>query len=340
MTRVSLAIPIEEASRVGEARRAAQRLAAAAGFDESAAGKAALAATEMATNIVKHAGDGELVLRRIDELGARGIEMLALDRGRGIRNVAESMRDGHSTAGSPGTGLGALERLADAFEVWSVPDGGTAVLVRLWLAPPRGGARAGHAVGAVNVPCPGEAVCGDSWTVEQSGDSLFALVADGLGHGERAAEAADEAARVFAARRAGGGLPDLMGRIDDALRKTRGAAIGLAEIDRARRLIRYVGVGNIAGSIVTANAHARSRSVVSLNGTVGGGVRKVQEFTYPCENGALLVLHSDGLRGLWSLDRYPGLLRRDPALIAGVLYRDYRRSRDDVTVVVLRTDGG
>lgn len=163
-------------------------------------------------------------------------------------------------------------------------------------------------------------------------------MADGLGHGERAAEAAGEAARVFTLRFAGEGLPALLARIDDALRKTRGAAIGLTEIDRARRVVRFVGVGNVAGTIVSADARARSRSVVSLNGTVGGGVRKVQEFSYPYEDGAVVVLYTDGLRSLWALDRYPGLVQRDPALVAGVLYRDFRRGRDDVTVLVLRTD--
>lgn len=338
--RVSLAIPIEDESRVGEARRTAQRLAATTGFDENDAGKAALAATELATNIVKHAGTGELILRQIDELGARGIEMLAVDRGRGMRNVAECRRDGYSTAGSPGTGLGALERLADTFDVYSVPDAGTALLVRLWLVPPRAGRSARYTIGVINVAVAGETVCGDSWSMSETGDNRFALVVDGLGHGERAAEAADEAVRVFGERRAGTNLPDLMSRLDGALRKTRGAAAGLAEIDRTQRLVRYVGVGNVAGAIVTRDSHARSRSVVSLNGTVGGSMRKVQEFSYPYEEGSLLILHSDGLRGLWPLDRYPGLLQRDPALIAGVLYRDFRRQRDDVTVLVLRTDGG
>lgn len=337
--RPSLHIPIDEESRVGEARRAALRLALEAGFDDSEAGKVALAATEMATNIVKHAGTGELVLRRIDELGGRGIEVLALDRGPGIRKVGESLRDGYSTTGSPGTGLGALGRLAHVFDLHSVPDAGTAVLVRLWKKAPRGGINARFALGVVNVPSPGERVSGDDWAVEQAGQNAVVLVVDGLGHGERAAEAAQEAVRVFSTGH-DGNLSDLMNRIDGALRQTRGAAVGLAEIDTDRHLVRYVGVGNIAGAIITTNSSARSRSVVSLSGTVGGGVRKVQEFTYPYDAGALLVLHSDGLRNLWSLDRYPGLLQRDPALVAGVLYRDFRRSRDDVTVLVLRRDGG
>ena len=65
-------------------------------------------------------------------------------------------------------------------------------------------------------------------------------------------------------------------------------------------------------------------------------MRRVQEFTYPWPPGAILVLHSDGLLSHWTLDRHPGLAARHPMLLAGILYRDFRRGRDDTTVVVAR----
>ena len=74
--------------------------------------------------------------------------------------------------------------------------------------------------------------------------------------------------------------------------------------------------------------------MVSYNGTVGHEVRKIREFTYLWPKGGLLVMHSDGLGTQWRLDRYPGLIARHPSLIAGVLYRDFNRGRDDVTVLV------
>ncbi len=64
--------------------------------------------------------------------------------------------------------------------------------------------------------------------------------------------------------------------------------------------------------------------------------RKFQEFAYPFPKGATLVMHSDGLISRWTLDAYPGLAAHDPALVAGVLYRDFQRGRDDVTVLVAR----
>jgi hypothetical protein len=118
-----------------------------------------------------------------------------------------------------------------------------------------------------------------------------------------------------------------------ALRSTRGAALAIAEVDFERLSVRFAGVGNISGTIF---ASEKSNSLVSYNGTVGHEVRKIQEFVYQWPKGGLLVMHSDGLATQWRLDRYPGLTAKHPSLIAGVLYRDFNRGRDDVTVLVVR----
>jgi anti-sigma regulatory factor (Ser/Thr protein kinase) len=303
------------------------------GFGEADAGKVALVVTEAATNLVKHGGGGELVLGVLQRDGGAGIEVLALDRGPGMADLGRCLRDGYSTAGSRGTGLGAIARLSSSFEVHSAPRVGTAVVARLWSRPiipdtPE----AAMIVGAVSLPHPAENVCGDAWAGEQFPGRAMFVVADGLGHGPAAALAAGEAVRIFrenVRRRPAEILQD----IDAALRSTRGAAVLVAEIDLVDRQICCAGVGNISGSIVAAGA---SRSLVSHNGTVGHAVRKVQEFLYPFPPGALIVLHSDGLATSWRLEQYPGLATRAPALIAGVLYRDFKRGHDDVTVVAAR----
>jgi hypothetical protein len=121
----------------------------------------------------------------------------------------------------------------------------------------------------------------------------------------------------------------------DALRSTRGAAAAIVAIDAERGIVTYGGVGNIAGCVLTGGSR---RSMVSHNGTLGHQIRTVGEFTYPWSHEAMLVLHSDGLVSHWSLDAYPGLAARDPSLIAGILYRDFTRGRDDVTVVVAKAE--
>ena len=187
-------------------------------------------------------------------------------------------------------------------------------------------------VGAVSVPKAGEAVCGDAWSAARDGSRVRLMVADGLGHGPEAGRAAQLAARLFRENpnRAPGGTFTHHAR---RLTERGGAAVLAAEIDLDRQTVRHCGVGNVAGTIL---AGAASRSLVSHNGTVGHEARYFQEFTslFPAE--AVLVLHSDGLASRWSLDPYPGLIARDPALLAGVLFRDFQRGRDDVTVLAVR----
>jgi hypothetical protein len=121
-----------------------------------------------------------------------------------------------------------------------------------------------------------------------------------------------------------------------ALRSTRGAAIAVLDADLASGFVRYAGVGNIAGAIVSGGDR---RGLVSNNGTVGHALPRLQEFEYELPHGATLVLHSDGLRSRWRFDRYPGVARRDPVVVAALLRRDFDRTRDDVTVLVARREG-
>jgi hypothetical protein len=167
---------------------------------------------------------------------------------------------------------------------------------------------------------------------EINGDRCIALVVDGLGHGPQAAEAADEAVRVF--RLHSDESPgSVITRLHDALKKTRGAAAAVAEVRTLAGTLVYAGVGNIAGSILSSTL---SRSLISHNGTLGYVMARVQEFKVEWPKDGILVMHSDGLQSRWDLSRYPGLLARQPALIAGVLLRDFRRERDDASVLVLK----
>ena len=329
-----LHLPVREASQVGDARRRIARWTEVLGFDEGCAGKVALVVTEAAGNLTKHTSEGgELLVRALSRGGVAGIEVLALDRGPGIGDVPRALSDGYSTAGSPGTGLGALSRLADEFAIHSQRDTGTAILARVWAARPPAQHPGSLEVGVTSVPKPGEDVCGDGWAVASSGGRTVVTVVDGLGHGPDAAEAARAALRVFhaeCAARPG----EIVDRMHDPLRSTRGAAVAVAEIDVPGAAVRYAGVGNIAGVIVTDR---ESRSLVSHAGTVGHQMRRVQEFTYPWRPQSLLVMHSDGVSQRWDLERYTGLTLRDPSLVAGVLYRDFSRGRDDATVLVARS---
>jgi anti-sigma regulatory factor (Ser/Thr protein kinase) len=322
---------VREENQVGDARRAVNELCVRLGGDQTFCGRASLVITELARNLVLHAGGGEIVFRELLHPTHAGVEVLALDRGPGMHNVGECLRDGYSTAGTPGTGLGAVRRLADFFDMSTTVGRGTAICARLL---PRGGDGRGPRlrVGAVSVAVAGEELCGDSWEVIGTSEAVRVLVADGLGHGAFAAEASREAVAVFRAH-PDRELGEVLGLIHDALQKTRGAAAAIAEVQFLTKSLNVSGVGNI--SVHYFDAEGKSRQMGSVNGTLGAKLPKVQEFSAPWPAGGLLVLHSDGLTAAWSLEAYPGLLQRDPAVIAGIIYRDFSRERDDATVVVI-----
>lgn len=331
----SAAFPVREASQVAEPRRAAQWLASRLDFSDERAGRAALIATELATNLVKHARDGEILLNALisSEGALEGLEILAIDKGPGMPDAARSRRDGYSTSGTLGHGLGAVERQSDDMDIFTGP-GGTVLAARLWRDAPHGGPRRPrYEVGAVHVAKAGESVCGDAWSWRFRDGRLAIMVADGLGHGLAAHEAARSAVDLFA--KAHEHPPAfLLNEMHAALQATRGAAIAAIAIDTERRTAAYAGLGNISGVILVPGG--KRHNMVSHNGTAGHRAPRVQEFNYPLPPGAIVVLASDGLGTHWNLEAYPGLAGRSPAVIAAVLYRDHSRGRDDVTVVVVR----
>lgn len=324
---------VNHASDVAAVRRAGQKLAEALGYSETRAGQLALIITEAATNILKHAGEGQIHVGPAQSAAGVGVDVLAADQGPGIADLALSLVDGVSTAGTAGTGLGALRRLSDEFDVYAEPGRGSIFFMRLWRDAPAPDP-CGVEVGALWAPLAGEDECGDGWAVSCGSRGATLLAVDGLGHGPEAARAASAAVGALA-ERPGIEAAALVQAAHDALRITRGAALAAARLDFERNELRFAGVGNISGCVIDG---AR-RALVSHNGIVGHNLRKVQEFVLPFPPEAVCILHSDGIQTQWDLDRYPGLAGRSPALVAAVLMRDYLRRRDDAMVLVVRRAG-
>jgi anti-sigma regulatory factor (Ser/Thr protein kinase) len=335
---------VEEASQVGAARRSVVALATRAGFGEDDAGRVATVVTELGTNLVKHATSGGEILARRSDDDTPTIEVISVDHGPGGDRPTDWLADGYSTAGSRGQGLGAVDRASDAFELVSAGGAGTVALARVragWRrTDPRPSVSADAtargprpiAVGGVTVPIDGEQANGDSWSVCREGPRTTILVADGLGHGQEAAVASAAAVRTFEDDPAED-LVELLRRMDDRLRPTRGAAVGVARLDGATGVIRFAGVGNIAATVGTGE---RTQSLMTQNGTIGQGGNRPREVTLPLPPASLVVMHSDGAKGHWTIASYPGLVRRHPTLVSAILYRDHRRPRDDVTIVTAR----
>lgn len=323
---------VAEESQVGEARRLIQDSGKRFGGSETFCGKVAIITTELGRNLVRHAGGGEIIAREIRVDGQNGLEILALDRGPGLKNVTECLRDGYSTIGTAGTGMGSVKRLADRFDIFTEVGKGTCVWVQVFdgLTPPK---VPRYQVSGVSVALEGETLCGDAWEIiERADETLRVLVMDGLGHGPFAAEAAQEGVMIFRAQ-SRAGVADTMDVVHSALRKTRGAAGALVELAPVQEQIKVSAIGNISIRIVSGEI---SKSLICDNGTLGVNARKAREYVQPWPASALLVMHSDGLTANWTLNDYPGLSHRSPGLIAGVLYRDHKRGRDDATVVAAR----
>ena len=334
-------------SDIGQARRQAVTLCGALGFDTFRTAEVSLVVTELATNLLKYAGSngGELVFSPMQYAGINCLDILSLDQGPGIANLGAVLRDSISGKGnfnaevdinlgsSLGIGLGAVRRLSSQFDIFSAPGQGTAVFSRCWqptqqLPPPA----LAMEVGAVCLPVMGEKACGDAWAMKIKRDTALFLLADGLGHGDKAAIAANLAVSIF--QQAAQPSPEeLVTLIHQGLRNTRGTAVAVAELTYATGTLCYAGLGNISGLIL---AEGSAGNMISYNGTAGLAASKIQQLSYPWPEDGHLVLHSDGIDTHWGLQDYPGLAHKHPALIAGVLYRDHQRPRDDSSVIVAK----
>jgi anti-sigma regulatory factor (Ser/Thr protein kinase) len=326
---LSAAVPLLDITSVSEARRAGLKLGAALGFNEVKNGELGIIITEIARNAVLHGKGGMLIVNgERNPSGARA-DVLAFDRGPGIKDIVRAFEDGYSTAGTPGTGLGAVRRLAASVDLFS-SNAGTAITCAVVQGEMATASRL--EIAHVLAPYPGELICGDAAVWAQQPQRTAVMLVDGLGHGIGAAEAADEAVAAFqkhSSKQPG----EILSYIHDSLKKTRGAAVAIAEIRPDTGALIYAGIGNISGVVVTSQ---ESRSLISHNGIAGHQLHRIQEFKVEWTSHSILIMHSDGVNTRWDLSTFPGLINRKPMLIAGVLLRDFRRERDDASVLVVK----
>jgi len=325
----SQAFPVSEVNQIGEARRVAEGITRDLGFSPHETGIAALIVTELGQNLVKYGQNGQLVLRKMN--GAdEGLEVLSLDSGPGMGDIPRSLSDGYSTSGTPGTGLGAVKRKSSLFDIYSAPSLGTAIVSRVLRAGSKP-SRMPLEIGVVCVPLRGQNVCGDSWAVYQDAERAVIMLVDGLGHGPDAAEASGEAVKTFD-RHSNLDVATILTNVHEALRSTRGAVVAAAEVELSTGKVQFSGVGNICSRIVEWST---SQHMVSLNGTAGLAA-KFKVFDYDWARSGVLIMCSDGLTTHWRLSAFPGLIAAHPSLIAGILYQNFYRGRDDVTVMAAR----
>ncbi|MFF8731945.1 SpoIIE family protein phosphatase [Streptomyces sp. NPDC015171] len=336
-------IPVHDSTRVRDARVAAEEASAHARLDAQRTAVAALVATELATNLLKHADGGRLLIDIDDRPGTgdRGtsVQLAALDHGPGILDVVLAMRDGYTTSeASLGAGLGTCLRISSAFDLYSTPRG-TVAVARVDQRAGQEETRSAVSAGGINIPFAQAEHSGDAWSCARSGSRSTLMLADGLGHGAKAAQASstavDELHRVAHLPAA-----EILRHLHTALRPTRGAAVAVAQVDTDNGELDFAGVGNIGARLHTAGSW---QHLISHPGIVGAHYpAAVPVRRLPWRPGSLLVLHSDGLPSRWAPPDDADLLVHAPAAIAATILRDASSAaspvRDDTCVAVLTSD--
>jgi anti-sigma regulatory factor (Ser/Thr protein kinase) len=318
---------VEDASAVAACRQAVQTMAERLRFPAARIGQLALAVTEAASNLHKHAEQGSLLLCVNRDGPQPGIDLVTIDAGPGVRDVTAALRDGHSTAGTLGIGLGAIQRLADFADLYSRPGHGTSLVARFRVDPPVSQPRW---AGLIR-PITGETECGDAYGAFEADGAVTAVLCDGLGHGPLAAAAA--AAGVAAVLDDPAGEPAaLLERAHRRMSGTRGGAVGVVQV--GGQLARFAGLGNVAASVVS---DGQRKSMISIPGIAGHQARTIRQFEYEAPPGSAVILHSDGVSSRWEAAALPALEARDPLLIAAVLLAEAGVHRDDAGVLVLKS---
>jgi len=319
---------VEDISAVAACRNAAMNLAERLRFPAARADQLALAVTEAASNLHKHATAGALWLGVNRDGDPPGIDLVTMDSGPGLPDVTAAMRDGHSTAGTLGIGLGAIQRLADSCDLYSRPGRGTALAARFHVKGSSFPATARMA-GLIR-PIDGETECGDAYAAVQAQDTITAVMCDGLGHGPLAAAAAAAGVAAFLDDPSGDPAA-LLERMHRRMSGTRGGAVGVVRLGDG--VARFSGLGNIAASIL---GQGRRKNMISIPGIAGHQARTIRPFDYELPPGAAVILHSDGISARWEAAALPGLETRDPLLIAAVLLAEAGVHRDDAGILVLK----
>lgn len=328
-------IPIISDIDIFKARRAGKELAKDIGFLQNGCSMIEIVVSELASNILRHAGSGTISVKAVDK--KNGIEIVSRDEGPGIENLEEALKGQKKSLHGLGIGLAGVKRMMDELELCPVQGKGSTIIARKWINT-RGiaGPKQNKNVhlnglmryGIVSVPAHGSEINGDAYVIMESGRNILMAVIDGLGHGKEAYDASGEAANYIAANHTGS-LSVIMEGCHHALLRTRGAAIGLVRADLEAGKITFSGVGNVSARI-KGNTVLKP---VSSPGIVGYNFKRTVENEYPYHKGDVIVLYSDGISGGFDP---AGIVtgNNDLQMPAEDAVREFGKDSDDNTIIV------
>jgi anti-sigma regulatory factor (Ser/Thr protein kinase) len=327
---------IEDRSYVAYVKREIHKEIAQHKFSEIKASKIDIIVSEITSNLIKHTQGGELLYRiyNVDDYNS-AFEIICIDQGPGIMDTARVMKDGMSTSGTLGHGLGAIERLSNQFNIYSMPGWGT-ILYSKVLAKEQKTVRKSTIdleVRGLCVPKVRETMCGDGYAIKRNGHNVQIFFGDGLGHGERAHEAVSVATDFFLACDEKEPT-DILKGMHERVRRTRGLVATVAVLDAKQNEWRLCGVGNIMTRLYSGIVF---KNYMSYNGTIGLNLpNSMNASVHPAEKNQHLIMCSDGLRTRWDLNKYPTIFKCDNFVLAAALYKDFSRGTDDASVLIAK----
>lgn len=324
---------IDDRSLIAFIKREIHNLALQIGFSPHRAAETDIIVAELTSNLIKFGNGGELLYRSHFNEDHNEIEIYCLDKGQGIENTAKIMNDGYSTSNTLGQGLGAIKRLSNDFQIYSIKGWGTVQYIKIcdksdFLILP---VKTELNFAALSVNYPGERVCGDGYHVKQTRRGFQILVGDGLGHGAHAQEAVQQAIKVF--KQSGENDPcSILRTIHDQVKKTRGLVATIASVDYKSENWTVCGIGNINTRIYNG---LENKTYTPYNGIIGHNIpRTLNNTLVPYQKHQIIIMHSDGLRTRWNLNDLTSIMKQNPGVISASLYKDNVRGTDDATILV------
>ncbi len=327
-------LKVIDRSYVSFIKKEIKRLSEQVGFTPYKLAELDIVVAELISNILKHAREGELLVKIIDTPNLQGLELISVDRGPGMANAEVMLTDGASSTNTLGQGLGSIKRLSDVFEIYSLPQWGTILLSRMYINKPDvADLKDSPKINALMIPKPGETECGDGWYKIESKRHVRLIALDGLGHGPEAAKAVYHAVKEF--KVTGSMSPDdTVQLIHKNIRSTRGAVGMVLHLDKINNSISYVGLGNISARII---GYEKIKSLMSYNGIIGHSKpNTIKSYVAEWHKNETLIVHSDGLKSRWDLNHLPNIMNHDGSVIAAALYKDFSRNTDDLLIIVTK----
>ncbi|MBV4355841.1 ATP-binding SpoIIE family protein phosphatase [Pinibacter aurantiacus] len=308
-------------------------------FSQKKIGEIDIIVAEITSNLAKHAGGGEILVHAITAPDEEGLEIISLDNGPGMTDPLKMINDGMSTANTLGHGLGAIKRLSDNFEIFSLKDWGTVLLSRVFKksSTAQSKSKSKTEIRSIVVAKPGETVSGDATFHKVTKEHVTLFIGDGLGHGIEAYKAVMHAVDTVAKTPFILSPSEMLRQIHTETKRTRGLVGTVAIYSIKQKTWNICGIGNIATK--STNGFT-SKNYLSYNGIIGHNIpNTLKEQVTDAEHSQTIIMCSDGIKTRWDLQKYPGILKCDLSILATVIYKDHARKTDDMSVIVGRVNG-